>query len=103
MPKKQNKKVDLYTYEEPLFDLIIGQYPNKISNKDSDSVDLENECYLVDDGDRGILYSLFNLNYSALEKILKTTSREYEIRDSKTGEFIKIKSIPKKLGREHLS
>ncbi len=103
MQKKQNKKVDLYTHEEHLFDSVIEQYPNKILKRDSDSVDLEKESYIVDDGDRGILYSLFNLNYPILENILQTTSCEYEIRDSKTGEFIKIKSLPKKLRREHLS
>jgi hypothetical protein len=103
MAKERSKKVDLYTYEEPLFDLIMGRYPKKISEQASDSVGLEYETYLLDDGDEGILYSLFNLNYKTLKNIIQNSKSEYEIRDSKTGEYIEIKSLPKKLGREHLS
>lgn len=75
---KKPRLVDLSTYDEELFNLVserFGEGHIDCSEKES------------------VLFCFCDLNYKNLLEFLKDKDYEYEIRDSKTGNYVEIKKL----------
>jgi len=83
-PKKLELMVDMFTYSEELNDFMHAKYPN-----------LTDEQYDIQVEGRRELYCFYDLGWKELKPTLdkNVLGYEYEIRNSKTGDFVRINKV----------
>jgi|SRR3989338_3530718 len=78
--KAKEREVDLFTIDNAFVNIIVREYSG-----------LREEQYHIDDSDpQEKVYGFLNLDYDKLFRFLPKyiNMREFEVRDTKTGEFI---------------
>ena len=89
MEKQQDisNLVDLFTFNRELESIMLSDYPGKIK---------ESQCSIDETGmDGKKLYRFYDLDKQTLLNFLAGKKYEYEIRNSKAGEIVKIKTFPR--------
>jgi len=76
----KTRLADLFTHSRELDDLILSCYPRKIFESQHE----------IDETENPKLYCFYDLDYNELRNFLEGRNYEYELRDSKTGDILKV-------------
>ena len=80
--------VDLFTYDKDLADIILGEYPGLI---------FEKQYHIDESNGEGKVHCFLDLNYTELFRFLPKYREKYEFEiHKKNGEFLEVNRIKKK-------